>query len=66
MPSARQRLPGWRQPRIAAIEARCASRLGDDRAYLAYLGRHFGASSLNEHDDAQLDRTYRDVIRKRV
>lgn len=66
MPSAPRRIPNLRANRIAAIKARCAKQLGDERAYLPYIAKHFRSTSLTELDDSQIERLYRYVMRKRV
>jgi hypothetical protein len=65
MPSAPKRMPGWRNKQIAAIKARCKNQLGDHRAYLAYITSKFGATSLTQLDDDQLQATYLHIRSRR-
>lgn len=66
MASAPRRLPGWRTKQIASIKARCKNQLDDEFAYAGYIAKTFGARSLTELGDDDLQRTYAYVFGKRV
>lgn len=64
MPSAKK-LPNRRKKRVDAIKAACINQLGDERAYLAFIQAKFGADSLTELDDDQIEKVYRHVMRRK-
>ncbi len=57
MKSAPKRLPNWRNSTIAAIKARCRNQLGDQYAYIAFIGDRFGKQSLTQLADDELQKT---------
>lgn len=65
MPSAKKKLPGWRAKRIRGIKTTCVKQLGDERAYLPYIQAKFGADSLTDLDDDQIEKVYRHVMRRK-
>ncbi|BBL70372.1 hypothetical protein [Methylogaea oryzae] len=66
MPSAAAKDDGWRAAKIGAIKARCKNQLGDDKAYVDYIKKNFGQSSLSALATDQLQRTYAYIMSKKV
>lgn len=66
MKSAPMRDPAWRSRQIAYIKARCKNQLRDPLAYVPYIKRRFGKTSLAELDDAELAATRAYIARKKA
>lgn len=64
-PAAARMDPSWRKSHIAAIKARCKNQLGDESAYRTYIKRNFGAESLTELANDELQRTHAYIFAKK-
>lgn len=62
MKSAAAKVPGWRNMRYKAINARAKEYPDGEARFRAYALKRFGTSSLGELDDKQLEAVYRHVI----
>lgn len=60
--SAPKKDPNWRKGRIRAIQARSKEFPDGDERRRAYMQKHFGASSLTDLDDSQVEQVYRHVF----
>jgi hypothetical protein len=66
MASAPKKLPDLRVKRYAAIKTKCKNQLRDEFAYVPYIQKTFGKTSLTDLADQELERTYRYVMGKRA
>lgn len=62
MASAPKKVPGWRNKRYAAVNARAKEFPGGVARYRRYAQERFGTASLKELDDEQLEAVYRHVF----
>jgi hypothetical protein len=62
-PTAMKRAPTWRAARITAIQTR-TKQLDLDGWRRQYMREHFGAASLTEMTDAQIEQLYRALMGK--
>lgn len=62
MPSARKKLPDWRNKRYTAIMARAKEFSDGEQRFRSYAQERFGSGSLKDLDDTQLDAVYRHVF----
>lgn len=65
MRSAPKKDVTWRAQRISAIKARSKNQLGRADAYRLYITKAFGATSLADLSDDQLQRTYSHIMGKK-
>lgn len=65
MRSAPRKDASWRTTRISAIKARSKNQLGSADAYRPYIAKSFGASSLTDLTDDELQRTYSYIMAKK-
>lgn len=49
-------LPSWRSSTIIYIKASCKNQLGDAAAYVPFVEKHFGKSSLSALTDTELQK----------
>jgi len=66
MKTAPKRDPDWRRRQIAYIKARCKNQLGDEYAYLPYITKRFGKTSLADLTDEELARTKAYIAHKKT
>lgn len=66
MKTAPARDEAWRKRQIAYIKARCKNQLGDEYAYLPYITKRFGKTSLADLADEELARTKAYIAHKKT
>lgn len=65
MRSAPRKDATWRTTRISAIKARSKNQHGSPDAYRPYIAKNFGAKSLTDLSDDELQRTYSYIMAKK-
>jgi hypothetical protein len=64
LPSAKKKLPNWRNGRIKAIHSRCKER-GWEAWRIAHMLKTFGKESMIDLSDDELEKLYRTVMGKK-
>ena len=65
MASAPAKDPAWRTSKIRGIKVHSKKQLGDEFAYVPYIKKNFGKSSLTELATEELQRTHAYIMAKK-